>query len=157
MITTTSLQPVNEYDSFTRIIDYSLESNQSLVSFEIVIADKPDTVDISNKNISGAFRDIFDLGPHALKYRMIDDNSYHSVGRFDELPPKGTCILYEFNPPRVIRRDYEVTATLIYDETLGDEDNRIGIKTRKSDIKTYTLTVYGSYTRYANRMRDYVL
>lgn len=157
MITTTSLQPVNEYDSFTRTVDYSLESNQTFVSFEIVVADKPDTVEISNKNISGAFRDIFDFGPQALRYRMIDDNSYHSVGRFDELPPKGTCILYEFNPPRVIRKDYKVTATLVYDETVSGEGNQTGIKTRKSDARTYTLTVYGSYTRYGNRMRDYVL
>lgn len=154
MITTENLEDVNEDEQFSRTFDYSLESNsdsgdlnEKFVSFEIIMPEKPDSVIIDNnkRTISGVFTDVVDLGPNALKYRI--GPNHFSVGKFSSLPPKGTAILYEYNPPKEIKKDFEIECVLTT-EVLGKE---------KTYRKIFILTVWSDYMKFARRLKDYCI
>lgn len=154
MITTQDVADVNEDEAFSRSFDYSLESssdsenqNETFVSFEIIMPEKPDTIIIDNnrRTISGTFHDVVDLGPNALKYRI--GPNHFTTGKFSELPEKGTAILYEYNPPREIKKDFIVECVLT---------TRI-LTSEKVYRKQFTLTVWSDYMKFARRLRDYCI
>lgn len=154
MITTQDIADVNEDERFSRSFDYSLESNsdsgnsnEQFVSFEIIMPEKPDTIIIDNnrRTISGVFHDVVDLGPNALRYRI--GPNHFSTGKFSELPPKGTAILYEYNPPREIKKDFTIECVLTTKVLTREKTYR----------KTFTLTVWSDYMKFARRLRDYCI
>lgn len=131
-----------------------LEEGETLDSISITSHRENTGITVSGARFHGQYVDSFDLGPNGLLYRDTRDNSYHSVGGFDELPENPVNgHVYEFNAPSPLTTDYDYTVTLNYTY----EDPLLpGMPEELEIIETFTQTVKGKWDAWGQQLRDYI-
>ena len=148
------LEDIAEAESVNITFTASLVVGETLVDISITDYRENSGIVVSGANFSGQYQDSFDLGPSGLKYRDTRDNTYHVVGKFEDLPTDPVnAHVYEFTAPSPLETDYYYTVTLNYqyiDPLLP------GLPDDRQIIQTFDQTVLGKWDAWAEQLRNYI-
>ncbi|AGN30387.1 hypothetical protein VPFG_00390 [Vibrio phage nt-1] len=131
-----------------------LEVGETLVDINITDHRANTGITVTGARYHGQYQDSFDLGPSGLKYRDTRDNTYHTVGKFSDLPANPAHgHVYRFEAPSPLSTDYfyEVTVNYTYEDPLVP-----GVIDELQIVQTFTQTVKGKWDNWATQLRNYI-
>lgn len=144
-----------------------LETNETLVSINITNYEPTPGITVEDNHLFGTYESVFGFASDALKYRLNDE--FKTAASWEELPTDESTQLYLWKAPQGLQKVFSYEVTVIYDfqeesESGGSGSNsRAGSDTteppapvRKTLTKVYTKTIVGNWSRWANKLREYV-
>lgn len=149
------LEDIPEAESVDITFTAVLDANETLDSISITSHRENNGITVAGARFHGQYIDSFDLGANGLKYRDTRDNTYHTVGGFDELPSNPMHgHVYRFQAPNPLTTDYDYTVTLNY--TLDDPLAIPPTSEQLVLVETFTQTVKGKWDAWGQQLRDYI-
>lgn len=131
------------------------EPGAILVSIKVNPIDKNNGISISGPSYSGMYTGVFTLNG-GLKYRLKTGQRL-SANSWDDLPDPKTADLYSFEAPQSLEKDFSYSVEMIYDVTPPSEPGLpVNPTVRKNITKVYRQQVLGSWSVWANNLREYV-
>lgn len=162
----TTLDRKQEGSEVSVTFEAQLDQGETLVSIEITEYRPNSGVVVSDAGFSGQYRDSFSLDSDALLVRMRspqgNEPEFRTYGSWDDLPEPTEADIIQWKAPSSLVTEYWYEVKLVYDFEQTPPSGGGGKATteptteRKELIKRYTQEVYGDYTIWANRLRQYV-
>ena len=135
---------------------------ETLESINIISYEATPGINISGNHLYGTYRDVFALGNGALRYRTIQGQLL-TANSWEELPAANNAQLYYFKAPQALTKTFNYVVELIYwyqaPSTGGEtpEDPTVTPPAvQKTLQKTYTKTIVGNWSKWAQQLRSYV-
>ncbi|ASD52064.1 hypothetical protein KNT64_gp112 [Pseudomonas phage PspYZU05] len=139
------LADVQEYADVSQVFSVELQATERLISMEIIHEDIQGLT-FTDTGYSGKYEAVFSVGPNSLMYR--DQDKLKSADSWEQLPPGKE--LYLWNAPKSLLRTYTYTVKVKYATTDGVTE------TEAEMSKQYTQIVFGNWSVWANKLRDYI-
>lgn len=158
----TDLGDIQEGCSVDVTFTVQLDSTDTLKSINIIDYQETPGISVNGARYSGTYESVFSFGTDALRYREGDELKV--AASWEDLPPPNTADLYLWRAPSKLERTFTYTVECIYDyqpEESSGGSGESGGGTQPPPIerkitKTYSQLVYGNWSRWANKLREYV-
>lgn len=145
-----------------------LDQNETLVSINIIDYEPTPGITVDKNHLYGTYESVFNLGSDSLKYR--DKDEFKTASSWEDLPPPEGVDLYLWKAPQGLTKTFSYTVELIYlyqEQSDGGASNRSGNRSgsdtteppppvEKRLTKIYTKTIVGNWSRWADKLREYV-
>ncbi|AFU64091.1 hypothetical protein ACQ31_gp208 [Salmonella phage STML-198] len=157
----TSLGDIQEGGAVDLTFTAQLDATDTLKSINIIDYQPTSGIIVEGSRYYGNYNSVFSFGADALKYREGDE--LKTAATWEDLPPPKTADLYMWRAPSSLQRTFTYTVECIYDyqseESSGGSGESGGTTTppvERRITKTYTQLVYGNWSRWGNKLREYV-
>ncbi|QPB08872.1 hypothetical protein CPT_Metamorpho_120 [Klebsiella phage Metamorpho] len=155
----TKLQDVIEGEYVEQYFIASPEANETVISLSIIDYQPVSGISVSETHYKGNYNSVFTFGNDALKYRQGDE--LKTASSWEDLPNPKEADLYLWQAPRSLERTFTYTVKVIYSVTEESSGGSSGgstapVVTRHEMTKTYSQTVKGNWSLWADKLRAYV-
>ncbi|QQG32165.1 hypothetical protein CkP1_0167 [Citrobacter phage CkP1] len=154
----TDLGDIQEGGSVDRTFTVQLDTTDTLKSINIIDYQSTPGIIVEGARYFGNYESVFSYSNDALKYRENDE--FKVAETWEDLPSQ-SADLYLWRAPSKLERTFTYTVECIYDyqdpESSGGSGESGGTPPVERRItKTYSQLVYGNWSRWSQRLRDYV-
>ncbi|AAX63624.1 gp5.1 hypothetical protein [Aeromonas phage 31] len=131
------------------------EAGASLVSITVTQVTPNEGIIVAGSSFSGEYTGVFSLNG-GLKYRLKTGERL-TASKWEELPSPLIADLYSFEAPQSLEKTFTYSVVMIYDVVVPVEPGLpVNPPVRHTIQKTYSQKVVGTWTIWANNLRDYV-
>ncbi|UOX40526.1 hypothetical protein UGMREWDR_CDS0221 [Aeromonas phage GomatiRiver_11] len=152
----TKLPTVRENSPVNQIFTANLtEPGATLVSITVFSLTYNEGINVAGSSYSGEYTGVFALNG-GLKYRLKTGERL-TANKWEDLPDPKSADLYSFEAPASLEQDFQYNVEMVYDVITPSEPGMPPNPPVRNTIeKIYTQTVMGSWSIWANNLRDYV-
>lgn len=155
------LGDVQEGASIDITFKAQLTANETLKSINIIKYEETDGIIVEGPRLYGSYNSVFTFGSDALKYRQGDE--FKTASSWEDLPSTKDTDLYLWKAPQSLTRTFTYEVEMIYtfqeqsnEKSAGDTPEPPPPPIEKTLTKTYTQLVFGNWSRWSDKLRQYV-
>lgn len=166
-ITSTIPRYLLEFNNFAFQINVQLvnstEEQEIIKQVKIIPQVSRETVVITegqNSKIEGVYKNVFQLGPEAIKTVKRSDKQIQQYSSFDQIPKNKTEDIFKFKPPSSLDYPLSYTCKVIYDKKIiQTDDTGTSKETIQKDLtyeKTFSTVLKGSWDIWQKALKEYI-